>query len=155
MQDLDDPSLTPPLAILDHAQILREIMSVYASSHLGDEDESESAAGFQRILDIMVDPAIEMCTSASEKKERVRPRWDRAIFVLNCLSYLQVCISLLSIVDAGNDLYFFGGVRKSVLEPFSFTLEKQKMVQSVIDARVKLLTDEHVRLAFQFLCSYT
>jgi hypothetical protein len=89
-QDLDDPSLTPPLAILDHAQILREVMNVYESSLLGDEGEAEQTAGFQRILDVTVDPAIEFCTSNSEEKNRLRPRWDREVYVLNCLSYLQV-----------------------------------------------------------------
>jgi hypothetical protein len=91
LQDINDPSLTPPLAVLDHAQILREIMTVYQSSLLGEEDEGERIAGFQKILDIMIDPAIEMCTSTSEEKQRVRPRWDQPVYVLNCLSYLQVC----------------------------------------------------------------
>ena len=39
--DFGDPSLTPPLVILDHAQILREIMAVYQSSLAGDEDANE------------------------------------------------------------------------------------------------------------------
>jgi hypothetical protein len=66
-------------------------MTVYASSLLDDEDEEERAVGFQRILDVMVDPAVEMCMSVSEEKERIMPQWDGAVFVLNCLSYLQVC----------------------------------------------------------------
>ena len=36
-QDHDDRSVKPPLAVLDHAQILREVMSVYKSSMLGDK----------------------------------------------------------------------------------------------------------------------
>lgn len=87
---MNDPSLTPPLAILDYTQILREIMAVYRSSLLGDEAESDQIAGFQKILDIMIDPAIAMCIASSEEKNRVRPRWDKAVYVLNCLSYLQV-----------------------------------------------------------------
>ncbi|KAJ7462784.1 oligomeric complex COG6 [Mycena galericulata] len=118
--DLDDPSLTPPLAILDHAQILREVMNVYESSLLGDEDEAEQTAGFQRILDITVDPAIEMCINNSEEKKRLRPRWDRDVYVLNCLSYLQ-----------------------SVLEPFPFTSQKRQTLQNVVDENVVRLTDEH------------
>ncbi|KAF9460640.1 oligomeric Golgi complex subunit 6 [Collybia nuda] len=118
--DVNDPSLTPPLAILDHAQILREIMTVYQSSLLGEEDEDERATGFQKILDIMIDPAIEMCTSTSTEKQRLRPRWDQPVYVLNCLSYLQ-----------------------SVLEPFSFTLEKQNAIHAIIEERVSALTDEH------------
>lgn len=89
---MNDPSLNPPLAILDHAQVLREIMTVYQSSLLGDEDNAEQVAGFEKILDIMVDPAVEMCASTSEEKKRVRPRWDQAVYILNCLSYLQVSL---------------------------------------------------------------
>ncbi|KAG6826847.1 hypothetical protein H0H92_014179, partial [Tricholoma furcatifolium] len=59
-KDINDLSLTPPLVILDHVQILREIMSVYRSSFIGDEDEAEQEAGFEKILDIMVDPALEL-----------------------------------------------------------------------------------------------
>ena len=87
---MNDHSLNPPLAILEHAQILREIMTVYQSSLLGNEDQAEQAAGFAKILDIMVDPAIDMCASTSEEKKRVRPKWDQPVFVLNCLTYLQV-----------------------------------------------------------------
>ncbi|KAJ7770875.1 oligomeric Golgi complex subunit 6 [Mycena maculata] len=118
--DLDDPSLTPPLAILDHAQILREVMNVYESSLLGDEGEAEQTAGFQRILDVTMDPAIEMCTNNSEEKKRLRPRWDREVYVLNCLSYLQ-----------------------SVLEPFPFTSQKRQTLQEVVDEHVVRLTEEH------------
>ncbi|KAJ7071469.1 oligomeric Golgi complex subunit 6 [Mycena amicta] len=118
--DLDDTSLSPPLSILDHAQILREVMNVYESSLLGDEDEVEQATGFRRILDVTVDPAVEMCTSGSEEKKRLRQRWDRDVYVLNCLSYLQ-----------------------SVLEPFPFTAQKRKSLQDVIDDRVVQLTLEH------------
>ncbi|KAJ6519432.1 oligomeric Golgi complex subunit 6 [Mycena sanguinolenta] len=120
--DLDDPSLAPPLVILDHAQILREVMNVYESSLLGDEGEEEQTAGFQRILDVTVDPAVEFCTSNSEEKKRLRPRWDRQVYVLNCLSYLQ-----------------------SVLEPFPFTARKLETLQQVIDTNVFHLTEEHYK----------
>lgn len=65
-------------------------MTVYQSSFLGEEEQAEQVADFEKILDIMVDPAIEMCISTSEEKKRVRPRWDQAVYVLNCLSHLQV-----------------------------------------------------------------
>ncbi|KAJ7293752.1 oligomeric Golgi complex subunit 6 [Mycena rebaudengoi] len=103
--DIDDPSLSPPLAILDHAQVLREVMNVYESSLLGDEGEAEQTAGFQRILDITVDPA-----------------WDREVYVLNCLSYLQ-----------------------SVLEPFPFTSQKQLTLQGIVEEKVIRLTEEHYK----------
>ncbi|KAJ7102334.1 oligomeric complex COG6 [Mycena belliarum] len=118
--DMDDTSLSPPIVLLDHAQILKEVMNVYESSLLGNEDEEEQTAGFQRILDVTVDPAIEMCTINSEEKKRVRPKWDREVYLLNCLSYLQ-----------------------SVLEPFPFTSQKQQNLQEVIDEKVVSLTEEH------------
>lgn len=89
-QDHDDPTLTPPHIILDHAQILREVMQVYQSSLLGNEEEDEISAGFNQILDIMVDPVVQMCITNSEEKVKLRPRWDGQVFILNCLCYLQV-----------------------------------------------------------------
>jgi hypothetical protein len=81
--------LTPPLPILEHAQLLREIMQVYDSSLL-DDTTAEPGETFNRILDVMLDPAMEMCAAAAEEKARYRPQWDRAVFVLNCWCYLQV-----------------------------------------------------------------
>ncbi|PFH46076.1 hypothetical protein AMATHDRAFT_8263 [Amanita thiersii Skay4041] len=118
--DPDDVSLTPALPILDHCQILREVMTVYQSSLLGDEDEATRASGFQNVLDTMVDPILEAMISLSEAKKRARPRWDQAVYVLNSLMYLQ-----------------------GVLEPFGFTSEKQAMVQQLVDGRVNLLIHEH------------
>ena len=92
-QDLDDPGVTPPLAIQDHGQVLREIMIVYESSLLEDETIEEQASGSRQILDSMVDPAIEMCLTASEEKHKLRQRWDYRVFVLNCLTYLKVGVS--------------------------------------------------------------
>ncbi|KAF8126016.1 oligomeric complex COG6 [Boletus edulis] len=111
--DLNDPSVSPPHSIIDHAQLLREIMQVYDSSLLseGSSDPSEASVGFRSILDVMVDPC---------QKARLRPRWDRAVFVLNCLGYLE-----------------------NVLEPFSFTEGKRKEMREIVDERVRLLEDEH------------
>jgi hypothetical protein len=120
---------------------LREIMVVYESSLLGDEKPAERDAGFKRILDVMVDPAVEMCSAASEEKQRMRARWDKHVFVLNCLTYLQVSLALIMspvmiiIIAAGY---------QSALEPFPFTADKQREIQGVIEGRVKTLTEEHV-----------
>ncbi|CAL1705507.1 unnamed protein product [Somion occarium] len=118
--DLDDRSVSPPLPILDHLQVLREIMLVYQSSMLEDVDADTQTAGFRDILDKMIDPAIEMCMASSEGKQRLRPGWDRSVFVLNTLTYLQ-----------------------SALEPFAFTTEKQGVLQGLIETRVLQLTEEH------------
>ncbi|KII95365.1 hypothetical protein PLICRDRAFT_34211 [Plicaturopsis crispa FD-325 SS-3] len=118
--DLNDPEVTPPSVILEQAQILREIMTVYESSLLGDEDPEERDAGFKRILDVLVDPTVDMIIASSEEKRRLRPAWDKAVFVLNCLSYLE-----------------------GVLEAFSFTGEKRKKVQDIIEERVQDLIEDH------------
>ena len=92
-QDQDDRSVKPPLAILDHAQILREVMSVYQSSFLGNEDEDEMDTGFRQVLYIyiMITPVATMCISNGSQKKAVRPEWDDKVFVLKyCLCYLQV-----------------------------------------------------------------
>jgi hypothetical protein len=99
-QDLDDPSLTPPLPILDQAQILKEVMSVYQSSLLGDEGEQERTTGFQKVLDVIVDPLVESCIAKAEEKKRARAKWDRAVYVLNCLCFVQVRFCLLWGEDA-------------------------------------------------------
>ena len=90
-QDQDDRSVKPPLTVLDHAQILREVMSVYQSSMLGNEDEDERDTGFRQVLDIMVTPVASMCISNAAHKKTIRPEWDDKVFVLNCLCYLQEC----------------------------------------------------------------
>ncbi|KAJ4481001.1 oligomeric complex COG6 [Lentinula aciculospora] len=134
--DLDDISLTPPIPILDHVQILREIMAVY-QSYLGDDEygvEQNSASsdndkaytvinsGFLKIGDVMVQPAVDMCLNAAEEKKQLRPEWDKDVFVLNCLSYLL-----------------------SVLEPVAFTKSQRDMIQGTIEWKVEELTEGHYR----------
>ncbi|OSD08476.1 oligomeric complex COG6 [Trametes coccinea BRFM310] len=118
--DPDDTGVSPPLAIMDHAQVLREMMVVYESSLLGNEQEEELQAGFRDILDKMVDPALEMTLTQAEEKKKQRPVWDKAVFVLNTLAYLQ-----------------------SVLEPYAFTTEKRGVIQGLVDAKVLQLIEEH------------
>ncbi|KAF9819733.1 hypothetical protein IEO21_01824 [Rhodonia placenta] len=118
--DIDDMSVSPPLSILDLAQVLREIMVVYESSLVGNESDEELYAGFRDILDKMVDPAIETCVTRSADKKKLRPDWDQSVFMLNTLAYLQ-----------------------SVIEPFAFTAEKQGVIQGLVEAKVLQLTEEH------------
>ena len=65
-------------------------MSVYQSSLLGDEDEQERTTGFQKVLDVIVDPLVESCIAKAEEKKRARAKWDRAVYVLNSLCFVQV-----------------------------------------------------------------
>lgn len=135
-QDLDDPSVSPPLAILDHAQILREIMLVYESTidsssaplptsgSAGHPEAPTHPAPLRTILDKLLDPAIDMVLSASEEKKRARVGWDAGVFVLNSLGYLQ-----------------------SVLEPFERmeeAREKMGVIRGVVENRVEGITEEHV-----------
>ncbi|KAI0029221.1 oligomeric complex COG6 [Vararia minispora EC-137] len=118
----NDTSLTPPQALLNHVQVLRSVLSLHASDS---SDETDSAIGeIQRILDIMIDPALQMVVSAAEEKEEKERRkgrtWDRKVFVLNGLTYIA-----------------------SVLEPFAFTSEKRKGLERLIDERVQELIEEH------------
>lgn len=119
-------------------------MLVYDSSLLseGSSDPSEASTGFRRILDVMVDPAVTMCAAAAQEKARLRPRWDRAVFVLNCLGYLEVRVFVgSSFLCTSRPTRMHD---KNVLESFSFTEDKRKEVKDNIEERVRLLEDEHV-----------
>ncbi len=59
-----------------------------------DVDMDDAVVGCRAILDRMVDPAIELCVLAAEEKHRVRPSWDREVFVINAMTYLQVSASV-------------------------------------------------------------
>lgn len=129
-------------------------MTVYQSS-LGDdelevkdeEDVSPAVAGFLKIGDVMVQPAVDICLSAAEGKKRLRPAWDGDVFVLNCLSYLLVLLLYFPISDSSDDAKC---CLQSVLEPFEFTKPQQNVIQEAIDSRVEQLTDEHVSFSFRF-----
>ncbi|KAG6818892.1 hypothetical protein H0H93_000542 [Arthromyces matolae] len=118
--DVSDLSLTPSHVVLDHVQILREIMGVYQSSFLEGEDENEQVAGFEKILDIMVDPAIELVTAPHRESSRLGAKWDQPVYVLNSLSYIE-----------------------TALEPFSFTRAKGASIKTLIEGQVSSLIEEH------------
>ena len=89
--------LQPPIALLDHTQVLRELMSVYKSSLMGDESEEDVRTGFKPVLDMMVDAAVEMCSAVSEsfgqQVHKGKETWDKDVFLLNCLTHLVVSSS--------------------------------------------------------------
>ncbi|KZT27286.1 oligomeric complex COG6 [Neolentinus lepideus HHB14362 ss-1] len=131
--NLDDTALTPPAPIQEHMQMLRDILSVYESSRLDDSGRTEaeesgedgkskspSEFGVERILDVMVDPALEVCLTAAEEKRRSRPSWDQAVFVLNSLTYLQ-----------------------GVLESYAFASTKRESLSAMIEDKVNQLVEEH------------
>lgn len=74
-------------------------MSVYDSSmleleagHQGtDADAGNEREEFNRIMDAAVGPALEMCKRmAALKKDGTS--WEKEIFLVNCIAYLQVCL---------------------------------------------------------------
>lgn len=99
-----DATLSPPLALRDSAQILRDIISVYDSSLVdaevpkaglkagatsnGDGDDTHADDSFMTLLGKAIDPAVEMCERMAEM--RGGDMWDRDVFLINCLGYLQV-----------------------------------------------------------------
>lgn len=140
--DQADTSLTPPQALLTHAQDLRAILALHTA-----EAEAEAVAGgdgggggemggaeddsatIERALDSLVDPAVRMCAAAAGEKDAAlrrqaapAPAWDRPVFVLNCLTYL---------VDT--------------LAPYPCAARKRAELDNAVEARVLELIEEHVR----------
>src|SRR5579863_177144 len=145
--DPADTALTPPQALLTHAQDLRAILSLHGAE-VDDDDGDDGEAGggggggdratIERALDALVDPAVKMCIAAAEEKDAVRRRyaaeaakatttiatWDRPVFVLNCLTYL---------VDT--------------LTPHACAARKRAELDGAIEARVLELIEDHVRIS--------
>ena len=132
--------MQPPASLLDHTQVLRELLNVYKSSLIGDESEEEIRKGFQKVLDLMVDAAVNMCLTVSDARQSQKAAWDGDVFVINCLSHLLV--SLLSLLANA-----FLNSQKSVISPFSFAGYKVEELQSDITSRSELLIADHVRAA--------
>jgi len=116
----DNQDVQPPATLLDHTQILREIISVYSGSLLGNESKDEKREGFRPILNLTVDASISMCSSVSDAREVQKPTWDKDVFMLNCLDYLL-----------------------GVLRPHDFTDYKVKALQDNIDSRGNMLASDH------------
>lgn len=135
--ETDNFSLTAPTELLEYSQILKEVMAVYQSSLFGDEDAAETAAGFQRVLEITVDPALQTCSRIGAERKAGRREWDELVYMLNCLYYLLVSTGLQYM--ALSDHRF-----QSVLEPFDFTKDKQNELHQNIAELVNALTVEHV-----------
>jgi conserved oligomeric Golgi complex subunit 6 len=142
--DTADPSLTPPQVLLTHVQDIRAILALHtAEADTDSEDETDGVSGngsggdgatIERALDALVDPAVRMCVSAAEEKDTVLRRragpggtahaWDRPVFVLNCLTYLA-----------------------DTLSPHPCATRKHVELGNTIEARVRELIEEHVRIS--------
>lgn len=86
--------LAPPLILLDASQVLRELMSVHDSSLTSDESEdSRRAEKFDKSVAAYMDPLVEMCskmTKLNSSSDPAKVSWERDIFLVNCLTHLQV-----------------------------------------------------------------
>jgi conserved oligomeric Golgi complex subunit 6 len=144
-----DPDLSPPLALRDLSQVLREIMTVYDSSLLEGEvldDNKEKDAiggkGFSRVLDAAVGPALEMCRRMGDMKKETST-WDKGIFLVNCIVHFQVRNSRLC-SSINSDWY--DNIFQTVFQPFTFATPWVERLDAEIDKYVEELVNEHVRL---------
>lgn len=109
-----DATLTPPLALRDTLYNLREIIGVYTTSLV---DEADRESDFATVLNKAVSPAVEMCERMGDMRRAhagqvsgqaggeggvaggkeggkglySQGEWERDVFMINCLGYLQVC----------------------------------------------------------------
>ncbi|KAF8470455.1 oligomeric complex COG6 [Russula ochroleuca] len=152
--DQADTSVTPPQALLAHAQDLRAILALHTAEAEGDGNgdgevaSAEDSATIERALDALVDPAVRMCVAAAGEKDAALRRhvtsapspvtttatagtgvggvWDRPVFVLNCLTYL---------VDT--------------LAPYPCAARKHAELDGAVEARVLELIEEHYEMVLR------
>ncbi|WVR03673.1 hypothetical protein IAU60_000668 [Kwoniella sp. DSM 27419] len=116
-----DATLSPPLALRDAAQILRELLSVYSTS-LVDPSEREADTDLAKLLEKTVNPCVEMCERMAEMRRGTAGGgdWERDVFMVNCLGYLQ-----------------------HTLDTFDFTSRRVAMLENKIRGHVEGMTYEH------------
>lgn len=150
-----DADLSPPQALLDSTVTLRSILSVYESSLLdsdGPEAEREREDEFARILDAAVDPLLEMCRRMADlrvtrgtKTEEGGMEWDKAVFLVNCVSYLEVCQIPAPMTTHATTADPPPCPSQHVLDSFSFTTSRVASLHHMLDRYVKFISDAHVR----------
>ncbi|CAE6415807.1 unnamed protein product [Rhizoctonia solani] len=102
-----EDDLVAPVSLRDAAQVLKEIIAVYDSSLLRDEHQggvalSDEMQNFDTTLAAMVDPMLEMCRRMAALRER-EGKWETAIFMINCLTYLQTTLTEKHFEDMLNE----------------------------------------------------
>ncbi|WOO80503.1 Conserved oligomeric Golgi complex subunit 6 [Vanrija pseudolonga] len=115
-----DANLSPPLALRDASQVLREIIAVYDTSLV---DDAEREGDFAKLLNAAVDPAVEMCERMADLRKQSSPSsgaWDRDVFLVNCLEYLQ-----------------------HTLEIYPFTAPRVSTLQEQVQTHIESMTFEH------------
>ncbi|KAH8921221.1 oligomeric complex COG6 [Atractiella rhizophila] len=120
--------LSPPQLLREHVSTLREIMKVFSSSLVNDEEDSESNQEFDRVLKEGLEPAISMCEKMAvlkdaEGKKGMNELSTGKVFLINCLGFIQ-----------------------SILQPFQFAAAKIRSLEADVEGHVNVLTTEHYRL---------
>ena len=72
-------------------------MQVYDSALLEDQTPEEQETSFADVLEKTVNPMLEMCTMMAglmktDRGEKAK-EWDTAVFLVNCLVYLEVSMT--------------------------------------------------------------
>lgn len=93
-------------------------MAVYDTSLV---DASERETDFAKLLDAAVDPAVEMCERMADLRKNTGSTWNRDVFLVNCLEYLQ-----------------------HTLESYAFTAPRVRKLQGAVQEHVDSMTFEHV-----------
>lgn len=74
-------------------------MHVYDSALLEDQTPEEQETKFADVLEKTVNPMLEMCTMMADLMKADRgdktKEWDTAVFLVNCLVYLEVSVTYL------------------------------------------------------------
>lgn len=141
-----DDDLSPPFALRDVSQVLREIMTVYDSSMLELEAGSRASDAegiaereeFNGVMDAAVGPALEMCRRMAELRKDSTV-WEKEIFLVNCTSYLQVC-SVFRIRAKWNH----NTVSQSTFHPFTFATSRVTEMDRELDQHLHILVKEYV-----------
>ncbi|KAH7102756.1 oligomeric complex COG6 [Auriculariales sp. MPI-PUGE-AT-0066] len=130
-----ESDLGTPLSLRDFSHVLREIMDDYRRSLLGDETLEQEREGFNRILGIALEPALEMCKRMADlmPNPNGQPRpttpdgerktilgWEQNVFLVNCYVYLQ-----------------------AMLDPYEFTHDRVGALEQIIEGHVASLKDDH------------
>jgi len=65
-------------------------MTVYEATLIGVSDDPRVESDFSRILDAAVDPPLEMCRRMADLRKGEGGEWENAVFLANCVGYLEV-----------------------------------------------------------------
>ncbi|KAG0149204.1 hypothetical protein CROQUDRAFT_40183 [Cronartium quercuum f. sp. fusiforme G11] len=115
MRYIEQPpvDLSVPATLTEAMSNLREIMTIYNDT----SPEDTAAASFDRVLDMTVDPTLELIVKMADLRAS---EWDKSIFWVNCLEYMIATLTL-----------------------FAFTQSKKEVLEGLLKKHTSLLIQEH------------